>query len=154
MANSKTSVRSLSPGGSIHTLNDALSYASGSLGAGTIGSSGIPLTPQQLGVMGMEKLDIVINYWEDALSAHALGGTMQKSEDSEFYHEIQNLLEIAYNLQEQSELLFLDERSVLFRNDEKRSESERKNGSIKRSMSDPNFDSAESFASGKLQDFI
>lgn len=97
--------------------------------------------------MGMEKLDIVINYWEDALSTHALGGgTMQKSEDSEFYHEIQNLLDIAYSLQEQSELLFLDERSVLFRNDENRSGSEQK-AAIKRSNSDPNFDSAESFAS-------
>lgn len=49
VANSKTSVRSLSPGGSVHTLNDALSYASGSLGAGTIGEgSSIPLSPQQV----------------------------------------------------------------------------------------------------------
>ncbi len=71
----------------------------------------------------MEKLDIVINFWEDALSAHALGGaTMQKAEDSEFFHEIQNLLEIAYSLQEQSELLFLDERSVLFRTEESKKE--------------------------------
>lgn len=132
----------MSPGGSVHTMTDMLSYASGSLGGSASGA--IPLTPQQLGVMGMEKLDIVINYWEDALSAHALGGTiMLKAEDSEFFHEIQNLLDIAYSLQEQSELLFLDERSVLFRSDEAKKEK----GAIRRSTSDPNFDSAESFAS-------
>ena len=58
------------------------------------------------------------------------------------------ILEIAYNLQEQSELLFLDERSVLFRDEEKLIEkSERGLLNGHRSASDPNFDSAESFAS-------
>ena len=142
IAGSKASARSISPGGSVHTMTDMMSYASGSLAAS--GSNVIPLTPQQLGVMGMEKLDIVINFWEDALSAHALGGTMQKSEDSEFFREIQNLLDIAYSLQEQSELLFLDERSVLFRHDETDDNDDMR---VKRSNSDPNFDSAESFAS-------
>lgn len=81
----------------------------------------------------MEKLDTVINYWEDALAAHSLGNSAQP-EDAEFFREIQNLLDVAYTLQEQSELLFLDERSCLFRTQPD-------------DPQDPNFDSAESFAS-------
>jgi hypothetical protein len=82
----------------------------------------------------MEKLDNVINFWEDALASHSLGSSAQP-EDAEFFREIQNLLEVAYNLQEQSELLFLDERSCLFRTQPDDPQL------------DPNFDSAESFAS-------
>ena len=29
-----------------------------------------PLTPQQLGLMGMEALETVVGYWEDALAAY------------------------------------------------------------------------------------
>lgn len=110
----------------------------GSLAASSLATSGAngftTLTPQNLGVMGMEKLDIVINFWEDALAAHSLGSA--QPEDAEFFREIQNLLDVAYSLQEQSELLFLDERSCLFRTQESEKDPQ-----------DPNFDSAESFAS-------
>jgi hypothetical protein len=136
IAGSRASARSVSPGGSIYTTTDIASYASGSTRGAPSHHSSIPLTPQQLGVMGMEKLDDVINIWEDALAAHSLGNAPSKTEDAEFFREIQNLLEIAYGLQEQSELLFLDERSCLFR---AQNESELQH--------DPNFDSNESFAS-------
>lgn len=133
VAGSRTSARSISPGGSVHTLTDIASFAGSSLAPS--GTSGAPfLTPQALGVMGMEKLDTVINYWEDALAAHSLGSA--QPEDAEFFREIQNLLDVAYSLQEQSELLFLDERSCLFRTEE-----------LDDPQQDPNFDSAESFAS-------
>ncbi|CRL04974.1 CLUMA_CG018206, isoform A [Clunio marinus] len=133
IAGSRTSARSVSPGGSIHTITDIVSYASGSTKAPSAIANGTAyLSPQQLGVMGMEKLDTVINFWEDALAAHSLGSA--QPEDAEFFREIQNLLDIAYQLQEQSELLFLDERSCLFRQDHD-------------DPQDPNFDSAESFAS-------
>jgi hypothetical protein len=130
VAGSRTSARSISPGGSIHTITDIASYASSVKAPSD--AKGF-LTPQQLGVLGMEKLDIVINFWEDALASHSLGSA--QPEDAEFFREIQNLLDIAYGLQEQSELLFLDERSCLFRiqHDDQ--------------QQDPNFDSAESFAS-------
>lgn len=134
IAGSRTSARSISPGGSIHTITDIGSLAASSLGPS--GANGFTtLTPQNLGVMGMEKLDIVINFWEDALAAHSLGSA--QPEDAEFFREIQNLLDVAYSLQEQSELLFLDERSCLFRTHE----------SSEKDQQDPNFDSAESFAS-------
>lgn len=88
----------------------------------------------------MEALETVINFWEDALVAYQ---TPTTSEDSEFCREIQTLVDLALQLQDRSELLFLDQRSVLFRNDSlARGES-----ALHRSMSDPNFDSAESFAS-------
>lgn len=88
----------------------------------------------------MEALETVINFWEDALVAYQ---TPTTSEDSEFCREIQTLVDLALQLQDRSELLFLDQRSVLFRNESlARGES-----ALHRSMSDPNFDSAESFAS-------
>ncbi|SPP89450.1 mitoguardin [Drosophila guanche] len=181
IAGSKASARSGSPVGSTIAYSDRLSMASGSIGImGASGTNAVPtavtqLTVQQLGVMGMEALDTVINFWEDALAAHYSPGgfpaSLTTAEDSEFCREIQNLLEMAYTLQEQSELLFLDQRSVLFREEHSIDEAEedrltagggvgggvggddedrnsRKSGSVlSRAGSDPNFDSAESFAS-------
>ncbi|XP_030378543.1 mitoguardin [Scaptodrosophila lebanonensis] len=181
IAGSKASARSGSPVGSTLAYSDRLSMASGSIGAGTLVSNAqghtgagdvvTQLTAQQLGVMGMEALDTVINFWEDALAAHYSPGgvpaALTTAEDSEFCREIQNLLEMSYTLQEQSELLFLDQRSVLFREEHSIDEAEedglaanddgsnadedrhsRKSGSVlSRAGSDPNFDSAESFAS-------
>lgn len=89
---------------------------------------------------GMEALETVINFWEDALVAYE---TPTTPEESEFCREIQSLLDLAWQLQDQSELLFLDQRSILFRN----SSHANKKNALHRSMSDPNFDSAESFAS-------
>lgn len=88
----------------------------------------------------MEALETVINFWEDALVAYQ---TPTTTEESEFCREIQSLLDLAWQLQDQSELLFLDQRSVLFRNGNHAMDGH----SLHRSMSDPNFDSAESFAS-------
>lgn len=90
----------------------------------------------------MEALETVINFWEDALVAYQTPTTTEESE-SEFCREIQSLLDLAWQLQDQSELLFLDQRSVLFRNGNLAMDRH----SLHRSMSDPNFDSAESFAS-------
>lgn len=89
----------------------------------------------------MEALETVINFWEDALAAYQ---TPTSSEESEFCREIQSLLDIAWQLQDQSELLFLDQRSVLFRDESIHSERQSR---LERALSDPNFDSAESFAS-------
>lgn len=88
----------------------------------------------------MEALETVINFWEDALVAYETPAT---AKESEFCREIQSLLDLAWQLQDQSELLFLDQRSVLFRNGSHAIDEH----SLHRSMSDPNFDSAESFAS-------
>lgn len=63
----------------------------------------------------MEALETTISYWEDALSAftarnnHTLPLAVTSVEDSEFSRDVQRLLEAAYQLQEQSELLFLDQ---------------------------------------------
>lgn len=157
VACSKISARSASPGGSVVALSDRLSLASGSLGPIATAATTEELTSQQLGVMGMEALETVINYWEDALSVHyssANPSALTSAEDSEFCREIQNLLDMAYTLQDQSELLFLDQRSVLFRDERlvgggnSMSEREKlRNNHLSKSGSDPNFDSAESFAS-------
>ncbi|XP_013133704.1 PREDICTED: protein FAM73B [Papilio polytes] len=104
-------------------FSERLSMASGSVGSG--GGDAAPLSPQQLGVMGMEALETSINYWEDALAAFSLGarggvsGTLALTspEEAEFCREIQDLLQDAYLLQERCELLFLDQRSVLFRSE-------------------------------------
>ncbi|XP_050670407.1 mitoguardin isoform X2 [Leptidea sinapis] len=104
-------------------FNERLSVASGSNGSAAGDAS--PLSPQQLGVMGMEALETSINYWEDALAAftvNARGGgagtlALTSPEEAEFCREIQDLLQNAYLLQERCELLFLDQRSVLFRSE-------------------------------------
>lgn len=143
IAGSKASARSISPGGSFIALSDRMSLASGSLG-GIIPAT--PLTAQQLGVMGMEALETVINYWEDALAALSYpNGVLGKIEETDISNELHNLLDLAYALQDSSELLFLDQRSVLFL-DDNNSEVKRL-AQADRSTSDPNFDSAESFAS-------
>jgi Mitoguardin len=140
LAGSKASTN-ISPGGSVHAFSDRISLASGSL---TVGNGATPVTATQLGVMGMESLETVISYWEDALSAHALTGVaLSQKAETEFCQEIQSLLDIAYELQDKSELLFLDERSVLYRDDERRASQK----GLSKTHSDPNFDSAESFAS-------
>ncbi|XP_055591055.1 mitoguardin [Uranotaenia lowii] len=150
---SRVSGRSVSPGGSIHGLSDRMSLASGSLatasGVGPLLGGTTPLTPQQLGVMGMEALETVISYWEDALTGRNGVDIPSRitADQEEFCRELQNLLDAAYNLQEQGELLFLDERSVLYREDENKATQASKLSNGHRSSSDPNFDSAESFAS-------
>ncbi|XP_058054669.1 mitoguardin [Anopheles bellator] len=166
VAGSKVSARSYSPSGSVHAISDRMSLASGSIvAAGTASGAApgsivllgnaSPLTPQQLGVMGMEALENVISYWEDALTERdetGLPGRLNGDQE-EFCRELHSLLDAAYTLQEQGELLFLDERSVLYR-DEDRKKAIMSNGmglgmlsNGHRSSSDPNFDSAESFAS-------
>lgn len=67
-----------------------------------------------LNYAGMEALETSINYWEDALAAYssrAGGGALAltSEEEAEFSRELQKLLDAAYNLQEQCELLFLDQ---------------------------------------------
>lgn len=162
LAGSKASARSMSPGGSVHAMSDRLSLASGSMGAGIMGNAGnggpsAPLTPQQMGVMGMEALETVIGYWEDALSTYqSHDGVLLSPEESEFCREIHNLLDAAYALQEQSELLFLDERSVLFREEDhvarersiapSHATASERHSSVRRG-SETGLDSSESFAS-------
>lgn len=69
----------------------------------------------------MEALETAISYWEDALAAYQSsnasgGGTgvLLGLEDSTLCRELQELLDAAYQVQEQSEMLFLDQRSALF----------------------------------------
>ncbi|KAF6214816.1 hypothetical protein GE061_009559 [Apolygus lucorum] len=94
----------------------------------------------------MEALENGITYWEDALSAYATnassGGplTLTDQEEAEFARDIQMLLEIAYKLQRKCELLFLDQRSVLFRAD----------SSVRGdSLKFDNYSSADSFVSAQ-----
>ena len=71
-----------------------------------------PLTPQQLGLMGMEALETVVGYWEDALTAYndsrsrpsdSRARPNQKSllspEETEFTRLLESILDGAYQLQ-------------------------------------------------------
>lgn len=60
----------------------------------------------------MEALETSINYWEDALAKYTTQGptpALPSEEEAQFTQELQRLVEAAYNLQEQCELLFLDQ---------------------------------------------
>lgn len=74
------------------------------------------LAPQQLGLMGLEALETVIGYWEDALAAYnptANNLVLTTSEETMFTKSIEDILEAAYELQENSERLFIHQNSVL-----------------------------------------
>lgn len=65
----------------------------------------------------MEALETAISYWEDALAAYGTKSgsaslAVTNAEDAEFSRELQKILDAAYNLQEESELLFLDQVSL------------------------------------------
>lgn len=66
----------------------------------------------------MEALETAINYWDDALATYnsMSGGSaplaVTSSEEAEFCRELQGLLDAAYRLQDQCELMFLDQVSV------------------------------------------
>lgn len=62
----------------------------------------------------MEALEMSITYWEDAMSAYARNNAtdslaITNEEESEFCKELQRLLDSAYKLQDECELLFLDQ---------------------------------------------
>ncbi|XP_063241749.1 mitoguardin [Bacillus rossius redtenbacheri] len=134
-AASQASRRSASPSvRSLHRQASLLSERLASLGAAQGGGDfvvadvGAHLTPQQLGVMGMEALETAINYWDDALAAYTSGGgagaagaagaaAVTTAEEAQFCRDLQRLVDAAYELQDQCELLFLDQRSVLFHTD-------------------------------------
>ncbi|XP_014256635.1 mitoguardin isoform X2 [Cimex lectularius] len=128
----------------VYRQPSVLSTLSDRLSAAGLSHAEVKLTPQQLGAMGMEALDNGINYWEDALAAYQNGTVgplcLTDQEEAQFASDLQQLLEIAYKLQRKCELLFLDQRSVLFRAD----------GSIREdSFHGDTFSSAESFVSAQ-----
>ncbi|XP_018365949.1 PREDICTED: mitoguardin isoform X2 [Trachymyrmex cornetzi] len=93
------------------------------------------LTPQQYGVLdklmplsltGLEALEKALYCWEDALTAFSstLGNdtlALPSKADAAFTHDVQELLDMGYQIQSHAELLFLDQHSVLFRNDSEES---------------------------------
>jgi hypothetical protein len=90
--------------------------------AGTL-VDGTPLTPQQLGLMGMEALETVVGYWEDALAAYNRPGVtgtkknlvLTSPEEAEFIKLLENILEGAYTLQDDGERMFIHQHSILNR---------------------------------------
>ncbi|XP_020282722.1 mitoguardin [Pseudomyrmex gracilis] len=86
----------------------------------------VRLTPQQYGVLGLEALEKALFCWEDALTAFSstLGNdalALPSKADAAFTHDVQTLLDMGYQMQNQAELLFLDQHSVLFRNESEES---------------------------------
>lgn len=64
--------------------------------------------------VGMEALEMSISYWEDAMSSYSKTANsnslaITNEEESEFCKELQKLLDDAYKLQDECELLFLDQ---------------------------------------------
>jgi len=90
---------------------------------------GTRLSPQQLGLMGTEALETVIGYWEDALNAYRSNSIAAASdkdapppppmlttaEETVFVRMLENILEGAYQLQEESETIFIHQNSILNR---------------------------------------
>lgn len=87
-------------------------------GAGGLSSLGAAWSLRRslikLFILGMEALETAISYWEDAMAAYSTARidgilTVTSVEDAEFSRELQKVIDLAYALQEESELLFLDQ---------------------------------------------
>ncbi|XP_033354321.1 mitoguardin isoform X1 [Bombus vosnesenskii] len=86
----------------------------------------VRLTPQQYGVLGLEALEKALYCWEDALTAFSSSfsnGTLAlpSAADAAFTQDVQELLDMGYQIQNHAELLFIDQHSVLFRNEDEES---------------------------------
>ncbi|XP_076277560.1 mitoguardin [Lasioglossum baleicum] len=86
----------------------------------------VTLTPQQYGVLGLEALEKALYCWEDALTAFSSSLSndtlaLPSKADAAFTHDVQELLDMGYQIQTQAELLFIDQHSVLFRNESEES---------------------------------
>jgi len=63
----------------------------------------------------MESLACSISFWEDALlsfssnNSNGISNKLMSTEDSQFCNELQLLVDAAYSLQDQCQLLFLDQ---------------------------------------------
>ncbi|KAF7997593.1 hypothetical protein HCN44_006164 [Aphidius gifuensis] len=136
-------------------VSDRASLAS-SISGGPDGD--VRLTPQQYGVLGLEALEKALYCWEDALTAFscALGTNalaLPSKADAAFTRDVQELLDLGYQIQSTAELLFIDQHSVLFCNDSDGSEASYKRASTARSGKEKDkadaASSPESFASAK-----
>lgn len=70
----------------------------------------------------MEALETVVGYWEEALSAYQPKNgknlhVLTTAEEAAFMKMLENILEAAYNLQEESEHMFIHQESILNRPD-------------------------------------
>ncbi|XP_068970234.1 mitoguardin isoform X1 [Bombus flavifrons] len=86
----------------------------------------VKLTPQQYGVLGLEALEKALYCWEDALTAFSSSFSngalaLPSAADAAFTQDVQELLDMGYQIQNHAELLFIDQHSVLFRNEDEES---------------------------------
>ncbi|XP_015434221.1 PREDICTED: protein FAM73B [Dufourea novaeangliae] len=74
----------------------------------------------------LEALEKALYCWEDALTAFSSSLSndtlaLPSKADAAFTHDVQDLLDMGYQIQSQAELLFIDQHSVLFRHDSQES---------------------------------
>ncbi|XP_071856116.1 mitoguardin isoform X2 [Bombus fervidus] len=77
-------------------------------------------------IQGLEALEKALYCWEDALTAFSSSfsnGTpaLPSAADAAFTQDVQELLDMGYQIQNHAELLFIDQHSVLFRNEDEES---------------------------------
>ncbi|XP_015595022.1 mitoguardin [Cephus cinctus] len=118
----------------------------------------VKLTPQQYGVLGLEALEKALYCWEDALTAFSSSLSndalaLPSKADAAFTHDVQELLDLGYQIQSNAELLFIDQHSVLFRNESEVSEESYKRSAAGTRLSAKDkaevASSPESFASAR-----
>ena len=67
----------------------------------------------------MEALETVVSYWEDALSSYqpknGKNAGLTTAEEAALIKMLENILDVAYNLQEESEHMFIHQGSILNR---------------------------------------
>ncbi|EFN86326.1 Protein FAM73B, partial [Harpegnathos saltator] len=88
----------------------------------------------------LEALEKALYCWEDALTAFSSTFNnetlaLQTKADAAFTKDVQTLLDVGYQMQDQAEMLFIDQHSVLFRNDSEESLDSRKPSHVETRMS-------------------
>jgi len=104
---------------SVEAAAAAKSDAAESVASTTTLVDGTQLTPQQLGLMGMEALETAVAYWEDALKAYEPATSnhlkqLTSEKESKARKMIESLLEETYHLQERAESMFIYQNSALY----------------------------------------
>ncbi|CAK9809889.1 Miga [Anthophora plagiata] len=109
-------------------------------------------------VGGLEALEKALYCWEDALTAFSSSLSndalaLPSKADAAFTHDVQDLLDMGYQIQSHAELLFIDQQSVLFRNEDEESGDSHKPSNIDTRLSDKDkanvASSPESFESAR-----
>ncbi|KAK2706823.1 mitoguardin-like isoform X1 [Artemia franciscana] len=144
-----------SPTSELHLQRRSHSPASThTAGYGFLNGKCVTHNPQQLGAMGVEALDVSVQYWQDALEAFKSGNpnALPSASEVSLCRKLEHILTAAYALQDEAEHLFLHDQSIIFQTEETRTVTPTPSLWSKRTFSTSSFGSFYSAEGDILED--